>query len=66
MYHYLDDFTTIGCSWNLHNLQVVCKLGVLLAAEKQVDPLTTNRVPMYYYHTIWQELCLPDEKLSRG
>ena len=48
IYHYLDDFATIGppdselCSGNLHTLQAVCSdLGVPLVVEKEAGPLTT-------------------------
>jgi len=71
-YHYLDDFATIGppdselCSWNLHTLQAVCSdLGVPLSAEKQAGPSTTIEFLGTIIDTIRQELCLPDEKLSR-
>jgi len=72
IYHYLDDFATIGppdsklCSWNLHTLQAVCSdLGVLLAAEKQAGPSTIIEFLGIIINTIQQELRLLDEKLSR-
>ena len=68
IYHYLDDFATIGppnsdqCSWNLHTLQTVCNdLGVPLADEKQAGPATTIEFLGIIIDTIQQELRLPEE-----
>ena len=72
IYHYLDDFATIGppnsdqCSWNLHTLQTVCNdLGVPLAAKKQAGPATIIKFLGIIIDTIQQELRLPEEKLNR-
>lgn len=70
--HYLDDFLTMGapgsdeCQHNLHILIQVCQLlGIPLALEKVVGPITVLDFLGILLDTIRMEARLPDEKLAR-
>ena len=70
--HYLDDFLTIGapgtdeCQLNLRTLIEVCKLlGIPLALEKVVGPITVLDFLGILLDTVRMEARLPNEKLTR-
>ena len=72
LWHYLDDFITIGrsnsdeCHFHLHVLCEVCqRLGVPLASEKIVGPSTCLPFLGIVIDSVAQELRLPADKLTR-
>ena len=72
LWHYLDDFVTIGrpqsdeCAFSLHLLIELCaRLGVPLAIEKVEGPSTCLPFLGIEIDSIAQELRLPADKLMR-